>query len=97
MGAVATAPLLSARCRLSRLLRFDLRRSGRRQSWGAFNGDFARLQCLRDLANQIDREETVSPIRSVDPDMVRQLEPVFERTAGNSAMQVAIETAGLEQ
>lgn len=90
MGAVATAPLLSGQIDLSRLLRFDLRRSSRRESGLALDRDLARLQRLWDLTNQIDRQETVAQIRPIHPDMVGKLETVFERTAGNAAMQVAV-------
>ena len=84
MGAVATAPLLSGQCRLSRLLRFDLRRSSRRQRRGVFDGNLSRLQGL------CDRQETFALIRSIHPDMIGKLEPMFERTARNAAMQVAL-------
>jgi hypothetical protein len=76
--------------KLGCLPRFDLRRSGRSQSRLALDRDFARLQCRRDLTHEVDRQETVAQIRSGDPDMVGKLEPVFERTAGNATMQVAI-------
>ncbi len=90
VGAVAPVPLLSGQFRLSRLLRFDLRRSSRRQSRGVFDGNFSRLHGLLDLSNAIDRQETAALIRSVHPDMIGKLEPMFERTARKAAMQVAL-------
>ena len=56
---------------------------------GRFRGKFA-TQGLRDLSNEIDQQETVALIRSIHPDMIGKLEPMFKRTARNAAMQVAL-------
>jgi len=50
--------------------------------------DLLRFQGLGNLANEIDRQETVLQIGAIHPDMIGKLEPVFERAAGNAAMQI---------
>src|SRR5689334_40449 len=73
------------------LLRLDLHRGGRlRHSPVGLDFDLPRFQGLRDLANEIDRQQSVLQIRSADPNMVGELETMFERPAGDATMQIAV-------
>lgn len=89
MGAIAMAPLLTGRAWISSgLLCFDLRRNGGRQRRRALDQYLSRLQRLRDLSNKLDRQEAVSKVRSVHPDVICKFEPVFEWTPSDPAMEV---------
>src|SRR5579859_6388242 len=50
--------------------------------------DLARLQLLRHLAYQLDVEQAVGQRRTLDLDMVSQLEAPLEGASGDAAMQV---------